>query len=257
MKKWIKNLKFYGRNMDIRHNVIRQQWIDEFSSDISQNFFIEETYHWLWKAEKFIFQKYFTNKTAKILDIWCWTGRTTIPLHNMWFNVLWIDITPKMIENANKIAIQKGLNISYKIWDVTNLQFDNSEFDYALFSNHWRTQIPWSINRNKALNEIHRILRTSWTYIFVTHERKFSFLWFKKWIKFKILKNIWFNISELEYWDIFFKRNNNSKLDQYIYIPTIKEVLNELDLVWFEIIEIEKAIRQGKDIAIFYVCKKI
>jgi SAM-dependent methyltransferase len=238
-------------------DIIKQQWIREFSSNLTQDFFLEATNNWLWEVEKYIFQKYFIDKTAKILDIWCWMGRTTIPLYNMWFNVLWIDITPKMIENANKIAIEKNLNIPYILWDVTDLEFDDNMFDYALFSNHWRTQIPLSTNRNKALNEVYRILKTDWIYIFVTHERQFSFFWLKKWIKSNILKHIWFNIPELEYWDIFFKRNNYSEMKQYIYIPTIKEVLNELDLVWFKTIETEKIIRLWKDIARFFVCKKV
>ena len=62
-----------------------------FGEDEVQKGYIEEAGKGLWIGEEIMIKKYFTKKRAKILDLGCGTGRTTIPLKKKGFNVVGID----------------------------------------------------------------------------------------------------------------------------------------------------------------------
>lgn len=54
----------------------------------------------LWESEKIMFEKYIT-KTAKILDLGCGAGRTTINMYKLGYNdIIGLDISDKFINFA-------------------------------------------------------------------------------------------------------------------------------------------------------------
>lgn len=122
----------------------------------------------LFPVEEVIIQKYFTESKAKLLDIGCGVGRTTLPLHEMGFNVVGIDISEAMIKKAQSVFP----NLDFRVGDACNLKFPNKSFDYVLFSFNGIDSIYPEEKRIKALEEISRVLKDSGNFVFSAHNPK-------------------------------------------------------------------------------------
>ncbi|MFH1592524.1 MAG: class I SAM-dependent methyltransferase [Candidatus Woesearchaeota archaeon] len=237
--------------------------IDEFSGKDVQELYIQKAEDGLWKSEEKLIDRYF-KKRGKVLDIGCGTGRTTIALVKKRYKVIGIDIVPKMIENAKKIAKKKKLKIHYRVMDACNLNFKDKTFYYALFSNQGWTQIPGKENRFLALKETYRVLKKEGVYIFSAHIRQYSLkwlpLWSWMWFKLYILKSLGFKIDELDFGDRFFGREMSGakfKTKQYIHVGSVKEASRQLNDSGFQILSIGKGVsEQSGTKPTFFVCRK-
>lgn len=242
--------------------------VEEFSSEETQRFYREKANAGLWDSEAHVIERYFTRTGGTLLDIGCGTGRTTIPLIRRGYKVIGVDLTPAMIDNAKAIARKKRLKIDYRTGDATALGFANDTFDYVLFSNQGWSQIPGRENRRRALREAHRVLKEGGIFVFTTHQRVFSsgfmLFWIKQWIRFYVLKPLGARIPERDFGDRFFDRETlegHSHKQQYVHIPTIREVEHELRETGFSILEISDRLQISKtDVRsyppVFYVCEK-
>ncbi len=253
---------------------LQKEVIEEFSGENAIQVYNQKAKEGLWKSEEVLIKKYFkkknkNNKPSKILDIGCGTGRTTIPLKKLGYDVVGIDITPAMIKNAKKITKNKNLKIEYQVEDATNLKFKNNSFDYTLFSNQGWTQIPGKNKRHQALKETYRVLKKGGIHIFTIHNREWLskrlFFWIYMWSRFYILKPIGFNIQEINFGDRFFKRKKQTGLEhktkQYIHIPSIKETKQQIKQAGFEVLEYAHTSDIIKDPSfktnpVFFICKK-
>jgi ubiquinone/menaquinone biosynthesis C-methylase UbiE len=74
------------------------------------------------------------NKNAKILDAAGGTGRITLPLAKLGYDVTLCDISPKMLDVARRKMLREGVTDRVKIveCDVQNLGFSDDSFDFVL-----------------------------------------------------------------------------------------------------------------------------
>ena len=71
------------------------------------------------------------DRSLKILDIGCGTGRHAIELTKRGYNVTGVDLSENQIERAREKAEEAGVTIDFQIQDARNLPFDG-EFDLAI-----------------------------------------------------------------------------------------------------------------------------
>lgn len=251
---------------------IQQKIINEFGSKVTQEAYIKNAERGLWDSERVLIEKYFSSKSS-ILDVGCGTGRTTMPLHELGYKVVGVDITPEMIQNAQKIAKSKNLDITYEVGDAADLKYEDNSFDNVIFSNNGWSQIPGRENREKALKEVYRILRPGGYFIFTTHARtlkNFKLFWAKQWVRFYILKPLGFKIKEVDFGDRFFKRESGGtkfEQEQFIHIPNVNVVKKQIRKAGFDLVlskrenEIVESNLHDRDnvhnfCPMFYVCRK-
>jgi len=79
----------------------------------------------------FIEEEIARDKSLKIIDIGCGTGRHTIELTKRGYNVTGVDLSENQIKRAREKAQEAGLAIDFQTQDARNLPF-NGEFDLAI-----------------------------------------------------------------------------------------------------------------------------
>jgi SAM-dependent methyltransferase len=71
------------------------------------------------------------DKSLKILDVGCGTGRHAIELTKRGYHVTGVDLSENQLERAREKAKENNLDIDFQCQDARNLPFD-SEFDVAI-----------------------------------------------------------------------------------------------------------------------------
>jgi len=176
----------------------------------------------LWQSERIVFSRYLNAKN-KILDIGCGAGRTTFGLHEIGYHdITGADLSDNMISAAQKIARDKGLEINFMAENACALSFAAESFDAVIFSANGIMTIPAKEVRQKAFNEIQRVLKPGGMFIFTTHDindPQHIAYWDEERIK-------WANGEQdqrlLEYGDIIFLEPNADNC--FVHIPSDGEV---------------------------------
>jgi SAM-dependent methyltransferase len=71
------------------------------------------------------------DKTLRILDIGCGTGRHSLELARRGYNLTGIDLSASMLQQAREKAVREGLSVDFRQHDARDLPFSN-EFDLAI-----------------------------------------------------------------------------------------------------------------------------
>ncbi|ASJ13337.1 class I SAM-dependent methyltransferase [Thermococcus thioreducens] len=104
--------------------------------------------------------------SGKILEVGVGTG-LMLPYYPKDIELHAIDAVPEMLRVAEKKAKELGLNASFYVMDAENLEFPDGSFDTVVSTFVFCT-VP---NPEKAMKEIHRVLRPGGRAVFLEHTK--------------------------------------------------------------------------------------
>tara|TARA_B100000809_G_C14988520_1_gene477149 strand:+ start:53 stop:889 length:837 start_codon:yes stop_codon:yes gene_type:complete len=125
----------------------------------------------LWPSEESLILDYFPDE-ARILDLGCGAGRTTVALAEIGLPAFGIDISELMIDVAREQARQLGVEelTEFAVMDTRRLEGIQDEgFDGALYSYNGLELVPGIAGKRRVLSEVYRVLRPGGRLIFCTH----------------------------------------------------------------------------------------
>lgn len=116
-------------------------------------------------GERKVIEQYFTKPEANVLDVGCGAGRVANLLQNRGFNVIGIDISRPLIEQAQS----EFPEIDFIVDDISNSGLASEMFDYAIFSDIGLDYLQPEQKRLDALEELYRLLQPSGILAFSSH----------------------------------------------------------------------------------------
>jgi len=108
-----------------------KQWYEELFENYGQKYDNEDFTQGTIGECDFIEQEISFNKSVKILDVGCGTGRHSIELSKRGYQVTGIDLSDSQLVRAREKAEKQGQKIDFLKHDARNLPFEN-EFDLVI-----------------------------------------------------------------------------------------------------------------------------
>ena len=109
----------------------KKQWYETLFENYGQKYDNESFTQGTTGECNFIEKELNFNKSLKILDVGCGTGRHSIELSKRGYSVTGIDLSESQLSKARQKAINNNLKIDFLKQDARNLHFEN-EFDAAI-----------------------------------------------------------------------------------------------------------------------------
>jgi 2-polyprenyl-3-methyl-5-hydroxy-6-metoxy-1,4-benzoquinol methylase len=109
----------------------KKQWYETLFENYGQKYDNESFTQGTAGECNFIEKELNFNKSLKILDVGCGTGRHSIELSKRGYSVTGIDLSESQLSKARQKAINNNLKIDFLKQDARNLPFEN-EFDVAI-----------------------------------------------------------------------------------------------------------------------------
>ena len=110
---------------------MKKQWYELLFENYGQKYDSENFTHGTVGECDFIEKEINFDKSLKILDVGCGTGRHAIELSKRGYHVTGIDLSESQLKRAKEKAKENNLVIDFQCHDARNLPF-NSEFDVAI-----------------------------------------------------------------------------------------------------------------------------
>ena len=108
-----------------------KQWYEELFENYGQQYDRESYVHGTIGECDFIEREVNFNKSVRILDIGCGTGRHSIELTKRGYKVTGIDLSDSLLAKAREKAEKQGLKVDFMKYDARNLPFNN-EYDLVI-----------------------------------------------------------------------------------------------------------------------------
>ncbi len=146
----------------------QKQWYESLFENYGQKYDAENFTKGTIGECDFIEKELGFNKSLKILDVGCGTGRHTIELTKRGYSVTGIDLSPSQLKRARDKAKSENLMIDFQQQDARNLTF-NSEFDVAIMLCEGGFSLMETDEMNfEILKNVTRSLKTNAKLIFTT-----------------------------------------------------------------------------------------
>lgn len=110
-------------------------------------------------------REFFPSPPARVLDLGCGAGRTTIGLSELGYDVLGIDLSSALL----RVARQRFPSLAFAEMDATRLELASESFDAAIFSYNGIDCIYPADGRRASLAEAWRILKPGGVFILSSH----------------------------------------------------------------------------------------
>ncbi|HNX90231.1 MAG TPA: class I SAM-dependent methyltransferase [Candidatus Omnitrophota bacterium] len=108
-----------------------KQWYEELFENYGKKYDNESYVHGTTGECDFLEKEIGNDKSLKILDIGCGTGRHSIELTRRGYRVTGVDLSESQLKRAKEKAKELDLNICFQEQDARNLPFEG-EFDLAI-----------------------------------------------------------------------------------------------------------------------------
>jgi len=108
---------------------------------------------------------YFPAPPARVLDLGCGAGRTTMGLADLGYEVVAIDLSDRLLA----LARQRRPDLDFRKMDATRLELPDVDFDAALFSYNGIDCIGPVGERLRCMREVHRVLRPAAPFVLSSH----------------------------------------------------------------------------------------
>lgn len=119
----------------------------------------------LYPVERTLIARHFPAPPARVLDIGCGAGRTTVGLEALGYDVEALDLSPDLVEEARKRVRRTTVHLM----DARELAFPAASFDAVLFSFNGLDCVHPSAQRTRVLDEVLRVLRPGGMFYYSGH----------------------------------------------------------------------------------------
>ena len=146
----------------------KKQWYETLFENYGEKYDQEDFTQGTIGECDFIEQELRYNKSLKILDVGCGTGRHAIELAKRGYQVTGIDLSESQLERARHKASEHGMLIEFLKYDARNLPF-NHEFDAAIMLCEGAFPLMETDEMNfDILKSVTKSLRSNGKFIFTT-----------------------------------------------------------------------------------------
>jgi len=115
--------------------------------------------------EAMLVQEYFPRATARVLDLGCGAGRTTIALARRGYRVTGIDMSDVLLAEGRR----RYAELDLRLMDARNLEFPDAAFDAAIFSFNGIDCIYPVSARIQCMAEVLRVLKPRAPFLLSSH----------------------------------------------------------------------------------------
>jgi SAM-dependent methyltransferase len=191
----------------------------------------------LWDSEEAVVMDHWP-QGGRVLDIGCGAGRTTVPLGQMGFPTVGVDISYPMVHKAHRFTRRMGLDLYWSVADAADLPFRSESFDGILFSYNGIELVPGIEGKAQVIEEAWRLLRPGGVFVFTTHAleafNRFAPYRVRRLVRFWLSRILRLQIAEMEVGEIVYDPDQNTEV-YYMQVISPRVYRRLLRLTGFEL----------------------